>query len=218
MELVDLDGVRREMLDEFGRDVKENTLYRSPRLTEEGWPIFQELLLAAILEADGAWLAEQIRQLGLLRKYETRRRERPPRTLAGPARRLGHGTIRSKVPSSAADTLAQGQFNHYYMRGVCRRALATGQKRVKVYRARHVSQPRRESQRRLGWELNAQELLEALRAHPGEGNHLRVPGGPNSGLSVRLISRMDFTPRRQPDELPDESGPVADAPDDLRGN
>jgi hypothetical protein len=216
MELVDLDCVRREMLEEFGHDVKDDTLYRSPRLTEEGWPLYRELLLQAILEEDGAWLAEQIRRLGLLRKYETRRRERAPRTLAGPARTIGRGTIRSKVPDSAADTLALGQFNHYYMRGVCKRALATGQKRVKVYRARRVSQPRRESQRRLGWELNAKELLETLRAHPEEGNHLHVPGGPNSGLSVRLISRIDFTPRRRSSELPEETSPDIHEPNELR--
>lgn len=214
MELVDLDCVRREMLEEFGHDVMGESLYRSPRLTEEGWPLYRELLLQAILENDGAWLAEQIRRLGLLRQYETRRRERPPRTLAGPARTIGRDTIRSKVPDSAADTLAHGQFNHYYMRGVCRRALATGQKRVKVYRARSVSQPRRESQRRLGWELNAEELLENLRAQPEEGNRLQVPGGPNSGLSVRLLSRMDFTPRRRSEESPEVTGYESGSPGD----
>lgn len=221
MELVDLDCVRREMLEEFGHDVMAENLYRSPRLTEEGWPVYRELLLQAILENDGTWLAEQIRRLGLLRKYETRRRDRPPRTLAGPARTIGRDTIRSKVPDSAADTLAHGQFNHYYMRGVCRRAIATGQKRVKVYRARKVSQPRRESQRRLGWELNAEELLEDLRAHPEEGNRLRVPGGPNSGLSIRLLSRMDFTSRRASkdtrEETDEDSNSPADAPENPCG-
>ncbi len=196
MELVDLDWVRREMLEEFGRDVQAGTVYRSPRLTESGWPIYQELLLQAILEADGRWLADQIRDQDLLRKYEIRRthRGRPHSTLAGPVRSIGRGTTRAKVPDSAADTLAWGQFNHYYLRGVCRRALATGQKRVKVYRARPVAQPRPESQRRLGWELDAQQLLDDLRAHPGEINRLRVPGGPNSGLSVRLLSRSSLAP------------------------
>lgn len=215
MELVDLDGVRREMLEEFGRDVQEGTVYRSPRLTESAWTTYCELLLQAIVEADGTWLAERIRELGLLRKYETRRtRQAQPNTLAGKARSIGPASTRAKVPDSAADTLALGQFNHYYIRGVCRRALAAGQKRVKVYRARRVAQPRRDSQRRLGWELNAQELLDELRAHPDDINRLRVPGGPNSGLSVRLLSRMNLAPHARPAATEGEDAPQSQSPCD----
>jgi hypothetical protein len=56
-----------------------------------------------------------------------------------------------------------------------------------IFRAKPVTNPRPESEARVETTLPAADLLEDLRAHPGdEPPALGVPSGPNSGLSVRL--------------------------------
>ncbi|MGH2523912.1 MAG: hypothetical protein ACRDH2_15510, partial [Anaerolineales bacterium] len=55
-----------------------------------------------------------------------------------------------------------------------------------VYRAKPVTQARPESETLVETVISPVALLEDLRAHPGEKSELGVPGGPNSGLSVRL--------------------------------
>jgi hypothetical protein len=58
---------------------------------------------------------------------------------------------------------------------------------VEVYRAKPVRTPRAGSDERVGARIDAQELLEDLRAHRGtEAPELGVPAGPGSGLSARL--------------------------------
>jgi hypothetical protein len=91
-----------------------------------------------------------------------------------------------KVPWTAAWTLAEDQFNRFYVRGVCRAALDAGRESVEVYRAKSVSQPRPESQRRIGTMVNAVALLADLRQNMALETALHIPGGPNSGISVRL--------------------------------
>jgi hypothetical protein len=82
--------------------------------------------------------------------------------------------------------LAEGEFNRYYCRGLCQRALEVGIEEVEVYRAKAVTTPRPESQRLIGRRLSARSLLNDLRTSQGVEPALGVPPGPNSGLSVRL--------------------------------
>ncbi len=89
------------------------------------------------------------------------------------------------VPITAAETLAEGEFNRFYIRGVCRAVLANEQHEVEVYRAKAVAQPRPESQAKIGTRVNAATLLDDLRHNVGVDTALGVPAGPNSGLSVR---------------------------------
>jgi hypothetical protein len=91
------------------------------------------------------------------------------------------------VPHTAADTLAEGDFNHYYCRAICRRVLEEGKEFVEVYRAKDVREPRPRSQQLVGALVDARRLLIDLRAHPGGIDAaLGIPAGPNSGLSVRV--------------------------------
>ncbi len=82
--------------------------------------------------------------------------------------------------------MAEGEFNRFYARGLCRRAIAEGIEALVVYRAKEVVNPRAESVALIGKSLPAKQLLEDLRAHIGTDTALGLPPGPNSGLSVKL--------------------------------
>jgi hypothetical protein len=82
--------------------------------------------------------------------------------------------------------LAQDAFNRYYIRALCRRALEDGVEALIVYRAKPASNPRAESEELVETTVDPAALLEDLRTHPGEEPETGIPGGPNSGISVRL--------------------------------
>ena len=88
---------------------------------------------------------------------------------------------------NAAEVLAESEFNRYYIRGLARRAIEDDIPELVVYRAKSARNPRPESEARVEMALSPKELLDDLRAHPGdELPALGIPSGPNSGLSVRL--------------------------------
>jgi len=93
----------------------------------------------------------------------------------------------AKIPVTAPDTLAEGEFNRFYARGLCARAIDNGIKEVVVYRGKEVQQPRAESQAMIGKKIDATVLLEDLRNSPGVEPALGLPPGPNSGLTVHLL-------------------------------
>jgi len=176
---------RRFMVEEIDRDASQGTLYFSPRLTDQGRRDWAELLRAAALDGDEVTLAESLRGFGRLRNYEYRR-----------SRRGWGQSHRVRVPDTAAETLAEGEFNRYYIRGLCLRALAEGYHEVTVYRAKTVRDPRPESIPMVGRQVNVEPLLNDLRIHSGEEEPaLGVPGGPNSGLSVRFPDAGDHPGR-----------------------
>jgi hypothetical protein len=96
------------------------------------------------------------------------------------------GYTTAKVPINAPDMMAEGEFNRFYARGLCLRAIAEGIPTVTVYRAKEVNNPRPESEALIGTHVSAEQLLQDLRQHTGTDTDLGLPGGPNSGLSVRL--------------------------------
>ena len=93
-----------------------------------------------------------------------------------------------RVPVNAAQTLAEGEFNRFYARGLCRRAITEDVGSVRVYRAKAVENPRTASVEMIGAHLDAASLLDDLRTHIAMDTALRLPPGPNSGLSVELVS------------------------------
>ena len=158
---------------EINSDVAEKAIYISPRLTPQGAQLWPSLLGEAIASYDDAWLANALRQKGLINTHEERRKPKG-------------GTTIAQVPATAADTLAEGEFNRYYVRGLCLRAIEDKSPYVEVYRARHSDNPRPESQALIGKRLSPDALLDDLRKSPGVEPALGVPPGPNSGLSVCL--------------------------------
>jgi hypothetical protein len=90
-----------------------------------------------------------------------------------------------KVPINAHLTLVEGEFNRFYMRGLCLRAVEEDKTTVTAYRAKHAQNPRSESLAIEVRSFNAEAALSDLRANVGSATAAAFPG-PNSGLSVRL--------------------------------
>jgi hypothetical protein len=160
----------------FGLDeVKVGHLYFSPRLTAAGVEQWPRILSEALDRQDDDWLARQILERGLLNAQESYTRN-------------GKSFTRAINKPHAAQQLAEGEFNRFYLRGLCRRALRDNIPHLIVYRAKAVSQPRAESEAKIGSAIAVNELLAALRTSDFVSieDTLRVPGGPNSGLSARL--------------------------------
>jgi hypothetical protein len=173
LHLLNLDArVRQLMLAELASDVAAGRLYTSPRLNASGCQDYPKLLEQAIRDHDDAWLS---RQLWQGRMNDTEYKTTPKR-----------GTFIVRVPWTAAETLAEGEFNRFYIRGVCRVAEEDRIPEVEIYRAKDVENPREKSLRLVGTRTRPHALLDDLRTHSHEDPVHGVPGGPNSGLSVRL--------------------------------
>lgn len=167
------DTTRQYMLEEIALDVARGDLYLGKRLTEAGRARWLLLLNDAARSHDDNWLADQQRTESLIKTKETRNLK-------------GGKAIEVDVPITAAETLAEGEFNRFYIRGLCRRAIDTNLPQLLVYRAKDVANPRSTSEALIGTASDAKTLLNDLRTHQGEEPQLKMPGGPNSGLSVRL--------------------------------
>lgn len=163
---------RKFMVDEIRSDESNNKLYFSPRLFEHQKGKYFRLLLEATTYHDDGWFANEIRNNNLLKSYEERKR--------------GNKIFSAKVPVNAPDMLAEGEFNRYYSRGLCLRAIDEKIEFVVVYRAKQVSNPRPDSEIMIGKSIKVKELLNDLRTHQGVEPALGLPPGPNSGLSVKL--------------------------------
>lgn len=167
------ENTRLFIIEEIDRDSANGRLYISSRLNSRGQNEYPQLLRVAAAAHDDAWLAAELRNRGLLKTHEEKKKPKGGSTIA-------------KVPESAPDTLAEGEINRFYIRGVCLRAMAEGIDNVIVYRAKPVSNPRRESEALIGKSMPAEKVLQDIREHPGIDTALGLPPGPNSGLSVRL--------------------------------
>jgi hypothetical protein len=163
---------RRYAVAELDQDLASGALHTSPRLRPSAVGEYQRLLREALRYYDDLWLEE--RASDLLVDFEARR------TRSG-------GQTTAKVPHVAARMLAEGDFNRYYMRGVCLRAIEEERQVVEVYRARLSLEPRPESAELEGRRLPAREVLDQLRGLPTDEPVAAPLGRTNSGLSVRLV-------------------------------
>jgi hypothetical protein len=171
--LFNLDNLTRmAMTAEIDADVLNRTLYFSPRLSSIGRRDYPRLLREAAIAHDDEWMAQQLCFGNCLNRTEERKTPKGR-----------YVTVR--VPVTAAQTLAEGEFNRFYIRGLCVRALAAGVAQLIIYRAKAVEHPRPDSETKLGSAINAAVLLDDLRTHTGVDTVLGLPPGPNSGLSVR---------------------------------
>ena len=173
-------STRSFMLSEVDFDLSHKKLYMSPRLNELGAKNYVSLLKEAIEHHDDAWLAEQLRNRGYMEEHEQRQNQDGDFT-----------TVR--VPKTAPDTLSEGEFNRYYVRGLCVRAIDEGIDQVEIYRGKPVSPSRPESEALLGKRVSAEALLNDLRESIGVEPALGLPPGPNSGLTVRMEKLKGIT-------------------------
>jgi hypothetical protein len=176
LELTNLDDeTRRQMVAEVERDLAAGTLYTGRYLSDLGVEHYPRLLREAIEDGTDESLAVALLAPGLF--AESYQKRKPS----------GGYTI-SKVPRTAPITLAEGEFNRFYLRGLCQRAIAAGRQTIEIYRARDSVKPRLESEAMIGRHLDAPTLLVDLREHVGVDTALGLPPGPNSGLSGRLTA------------------------------
>lgn len=164
---------RKEMLSEVEMDIKNGVLYISERLNIHGKEFYPALLIESIKNGDDSTLANALRK-GLFNP--TYQRKNPK-----------GGFTNAKMPVNAPESLAEGEFNRFYIRALCKIVIETGEGRLKVYRARLSQHPRPESERKIGYEVDAIQLLNDLRNNVGTETYFGVPNGPMSGLSVELI-------------------------------
>lgn len=167
------DEIRKFMREEIELDENNGQLYFSKRLSQTGLQDYPDLLKTAVTNHDIAWLASQLKNKGCIKQMEEQTR---------------NGVVHAKkVPHNAAESMAEGEFNRFYMRGLCRYALNSGVTALEVYRARISSSPRSESEQRVGEKVSPEVLLQDLRENIGANTFLGIPGGVNSGLSVRPV-------------------------------
>jgi hypothetical protein len=158
------------MFEEIDYDVAAGITYLSNYPAPNGVQTWVELLKQAA-QYDGSFAA-QLRKPGVL-KLEVERKKPTG------------GFTMVKVPVTAPETMAEGEFNRFYIRALCRRALKTSNSTVVVYRSRASENPRPESEALIGKVLDASKLLYDLRLSPGADAGLGL-AKPNSGISVQL--------------------------------
>ena len=167
------DDTRTLMLQELEYDLERNQLHISPYLSGQGVHDYADLLREAMESGDETTLADMLNQMRRITRTAHRRLPQG-----------GYNIV--SVPSNAAEMIAEDAFNRYYIRAICRRALADGFDEVIVYRAKPASSPRPHSEELLETAVNPANLLEDLRHFSGEETIMGIPGGPNSGISVHL--------------------------------
>lgn len=165
------DHTRKLMMEEIARATDNDQIYISTRFNAIGSGKWVAWLTDAAESHDEHWLAYQIEVSGGMTEFE------------GRAKPSGGYSV-AHVPHTAAETIAEGQFNRFYIAGVCRRAIEAGQSHVTIYRARHRGEPRPESTALEGTMTDAQALLEKVRNNQASFGCAMLK--PNSGLSVQL--------------------------------
>ncbi len=163
--------IRRLMVDE----IRAGNHYVSPRLSVEGRLKWPTLLEEAAANLDDDWLAEQLLGLNFVQPQESYVRKETQR-------------IRKVNQPQAAEQLAEGEFNRYYLRALCLHAATLGIGHLIVYRGKAVHSPRPESEAKIGTAVDVGTLLKELRRNDFVmiGEVLGVPGGPNSGITCKL--------------------------------
>ncbi len=158
--------VREFMIEEINSDIEKGVLYVSSRLNATGKEKYPSFLINAAKSGNDATFQKDLQSS--IHFNPTYLRQGKP----------------VKMPSNSAELLAQGEFNRFYIRGICRKAIVDGIETVEVYRARHSSWSRPESEMKIGKSINAKDLLRDLRNSVGEQPQM-LPEV-NSGLSVKF--------------------------------
>lgn len=167
-----LDNETRELMtSEIKSDISKEQLYFSKRFNENGHKLYPQLLLDSVESGNEESLAIALKQNNCFADRESRNGK--------------NGVTYAKIPETANQTLAESEFNRFYIRALALRATSLGQK-LTIYRARHSDNPRSESEMMIGKQVSADKLLNDLRNSIGVDTALGLPAGPNSGLSVKL--------------------------------
>jgi hypothetical protein len=165
------DTTRAAMLEAIEEAERSDNIYSSARFNEAGNEQWLPLLKEAAREHDEHWLAYQLEANVLMKDFED-------------AQKPSGGYTIKHVPHTAAETMAEGQFNRFYMLGLCKRARAESVSHLIVYRAKESSEPREESKSLIGTRLSIDEIESQLKETKASFKSQLVK--PNSGISVKL--------------------------------
>jgi hypothetical protein len=160
---------RTLMVEEIDLAIQNNKLYFSTRFNDRGRNGWPGALRKAAESSDSHRLAFDLQQASAMKHMEGRA------TPSG-------GYTTAHVPDTAAETLADGQFNRFYIAAICRRAIEDNVSSVIVYRAKFSQEPRPESAALEGAARNPKDLLEEVRDHDTSLKCDLLK--PNSGLSI----------------------------------
>lgn len=167
------DRTRKAMLAEVQQDIQAGRLYLSENLSPQGKQDYPQILREAVETGSDDSLAAALRTR--LNSHEK------PRAL-----KSGGYSKPPVMRVNAHEMLAEGEFNRFYLRGLCQRAIEDGVADLVVFRAKFVQSPRSASEQMIGSRVKASDLLRDLRSSPGVDTALGLPPGPNSGLSAHL--------------------------------
>lgn len=169
---INLDSeTRRFMIEAIEEAEATNNIYKSTRFNSKGNIQWIPLLKEAANNHNEHWLAYQLEANALMRDYEN-------------AQTPSGGYTTKHVPHTAAETMAEGQFNRFYILGLCKRAKNEGIPELEIYRAKQSSDPRAESQALIGTKLSIDEIENHLKVTADSFRSQLVK--PNSGLSVKI--------------------------------
>lgn len=160
------DTARNLMLLEIEHDINNQQLYISDRLNEIGRNNYHSYLVRSVKESDEAFF-ESLLDLNTHFNQSYLRQAKEV-----------------KMPSNASTLLCQSEFNRYYIRAICQRAINDGIETVEIYRARESSWTRPESEAKIGTTISAIDLLNDLRTSVGKESQLFPEI--NSGLCVKI--------------------------------
>ena len=116
------DRTRQLMLEEMEYDIANNQLHISPFLSGQGQRDYPNLLRETIQGGTDESLAEKLRSHRRIARALPRRNKQKS------------GYLLASVPENAADIVAEGEFNRFYIRAVARRALEDGLREIRFAR------------------------------------------------------------------------------------
>ncbi len=160
------DETRNLMLQEINADIGKGVLYLSDRLNDLGKEKYKLYLIDAVASKDEEEL-EKI--LDIVIHFN-------PTYL-----RQGKSV---KMPTNASTILSQSEFNRYYIRAICLKAISNDIEQIEIYRARESGWSRSESEAKIGTFISAKDLLEDLRN--SIGTEPKLFPEINSGLCIKL--------------------------------
>jgi hypothetical protein len=163
-----LDQTTRElMVEEFKSDIKSDSCYTSTRFHQVGKDCYFQIMPGHLEKGSDDSLAQDLKANDCFNMHETDKNGK-----------------QKKVPVTAPQTFAEGEFNRFYMRALSVRSISEDFS-IEVYRARYSENPSPESEAMIGKILNSEVLLRDLRDCKGIETTLGLPR-PNSGLSIKV--------------------------------
>lgn len=165
------EATRSSMLQAIEEAESMGNIYYSTRFNQDGNNQWLPLLKQAAQQFNEHWLAYQLESNGLMKDFES-------------AVKSSGGYTTKHVPNTSTETVAEGQFNRFYILGLCKRARAEGIIHLEIYRAKERFDPRPESQALIGTLLSIDEIESQLKETKASFKSQLVK--PNSGLCMKF--------------------------------